>query len=142
VRGASLGALASLGELALDATAALAEESLSRVSEERLGDYLAGLLRTAREVLTEGEGLLAGVDEALCGLGPQAFLRALPSLRVAFQGLPPRERADLGRVIAQRHGVMMRVTGQLATDPLVVAAGQAVEAKATERLAAWGLLEG
>lgn len=142
VRGASLGALASLGQLALDETAALAEESLSRVGDERLGDYLAGLLRTAREVLTEGEGLLAGVDEALCGLGPQAFLRALPSLRVAFQGLPPRERADLGRVIARRHGVMMRVTGRLTEDPMVVASGQALEARATARLAELGLLDG
>jgi len=142
VRGASLGALASLGELELDATAALAEESLSRVSEERLGDYLAGLLRTAREVLTEGEGLLAGVDEALCTLGPASFLTALPSLRVAFQGLPPRERADLGRVIARRHGVMMRVTGQLTSDPMLVAAGQAMDAEATGKLAAWGLLDG
>ncbi len=143
VRGACLGGLASLGELELDETAELARESLARVAEERLGDYLAGLLRTAREVLTEGEGLLAGVDDALCELGPQAFLRSLPSLRVAFQGLPPRERAELGRVVAARHGqVMARVTGRLAEDPMLVAVGQAVEAQATATLAELGLLDG
>lgn len=94
-------------------------------------------------MLTEGEGLLAGVDDTLSALGPRAFLEALPSLRVPFQGLPPRERADLGRVIAARHGaVQARVAGRLATDPMTVARGQAVEAQATTRLAGWGLLDG
>lgn len=142
LRGAALGAAASLGTQDLHVTAALALRCLEQIPGTRLGDYLAGLLPTAREVLAEGTGLLAGVDAALCALDAHAFLVAVPSLRVAFQGLPPRERAAMGRAIARLHGGRVApLHGVLVHDPVLVARGAALDAAATELLRRYGLLD-
>ncbi|MCB9668419.1 MAG: hypothetical protein H6736_02475 [Alphaproteobacteria bacterium] len=131
LRGSALGALASLGHLTADGGADRASAVLAAVEPTRLGDYLAGLLRLAREVLSDGEGLLRAVDASLAAMDEVAFLAALPSLRVAFHQLPTRERADVGRSVAALHGrVGARLTARLAHDPALVARGMALEALA------------
>ena len=143
LRGAALGALASLGSLALEEAAELAIEALNTLPHQRLGDFLYGLLVLAREVLAESPSLLSGVQEAVARLDALEFEVALPSLRLAFGALPPRERAGVGRRIAQRHGAQgVSLAARLSVDPATVAAGRALEARVTALLASVGLHDG
>ncbi len=104
LRGAALGALVSLDYLGPKEAAAAAQRSFETATAQTLGDYLAGLITLSREVLVADEGLGIGLDEALAGLDAPDFMVALPSLRVAFQRLPARERALFASRVAGRHG--------------------------------------
>ena len=130
LRGAALGALVSLARVPTAEAAQVALGSMEGASPEVLGDYLAGLLTVGREVLTTQDELLAGLDAALTGLDADGFKGALPSLRVAFAALPPRERAAVGERIAERHGRPgRRLTGRLQHPPALVARARRLEAQ-------------
>ncbi len=96
VRGAALGALWVLG--ARDGGQVDGSVG-SFASPEELGDFLAGLFRTARELARRHPELLRQVDAALSGWVDDQFLEALPGMRLAFSAFTPREKHHLARAL-------------------------------------------
>src|SRR5262249_45362472 len=89
VRGAAVGALWTLGAAAADQV----RLTLKRFADlSRLGDFLSGLFGLAREAVQRQASLISGIDELLVGFSHEAFLEALPSLRLAFTYFTPREK--------------------------------------------------
>jgi len=133
LRGAALGAIWSLSTESAPVDPAI-EGALLASSEGRLGDYLAGLFALARGGAL-GDGRLVGaVDVALGELEDEAFLAALPSLRLAFSWFPPAERARIGELLATRWGKRPSSTWIGDVPAEVLAAGLALDA----RVVAWG----
>lgn len=66
--------------------------------------FLAGLLRTARELAWQMPGLTESVDRLMAGWTEDEFLERLPHLRVAFAGLTPRETDRVAKVVSGLHG--------------------------------------
>ncbi|WP_416050666.1 DUF5682 family protein [Cupriavidus basilensis] len=150
-RGAALGALASLDEPAApqdgcgdDNSIAGALRLLAGLPPASIGDALAGLLALARDVLTDAGGFASGLDGLLQQLDDEAFVQALPAMRMAFAWLPPAERGALARqVLALRGGEAYgerSLTAPLgAHDPVDIAAARLLEAAVTARLRYWGV---
>ncbi|MDC3952973.1 DUF5682 family protein [Polyangium jinanense] len=103
LRGAALGAIWYLDTEAAPVDSAI-DGALSASSEGRLGDYLAGLFALARGPALRDDRLIGAVDAALGKLDDNAFLVALPALRLAFSWFPPGERARIGALLAARWG--------------------------------------
>jgi Family of unknown function (DUF5682) len=103
LRGACLGALWSAQQLDGGAMPdEVAAQALASIPSDGLGDYLGGLVLTARQELLDS-ALIRHVDERLRRLEDEEFLVALPGLRRAFAYFPPRERLEIaGRLIAAR----------------------------------------
>lgn len=123
LRGASAGALWSLGEGELDqVVAALPSDG------DALGDFLQGVFALAREESQRHTALLVNIDRLLLGFDADQFLAALPSLRLAFTYFTPREKDHLARAL-------LDATGQTDIAPLpqlAVTADQAARAHAFE----------
>ncbi len=102
VRGAAAGAAWSLGHRP---TEALLSDLAAASEPETLGDFLSGVLATARAVVERRPEVAATVDRFVTGLDPHAFLVALPGLRLAFARLPPRERSRLARSLIGDRGL-------------------------------------
>ncbi|KMO36968.1 DUF5682 family protein [Methylobacterium aquaticum] len=142
--GAALGFLVACGE-----AGAGADEAARRLRRfglpDSLGDFLAGLFALAREEIA-GEPTLASVEGLVAAWGDEDFLRALPSLRMAFAWFPPRERERIAVAILRRSGAgEARAEAEALswmrqrTAPLDQAAALAREARAAARLARYGL---
>jgi hypothetical protein len=142
--GAALGFLVACGE-----AGAGADEAARRLRRfglpDSLGDFLAGLFALAREEIA-GDATLASVEELVAAWGDDDFLRALPSLRMAFAWFPPRERERIAVAILRRGGVgearaeaeALAWMRQRAA-PLDQAEALAREARVAARLARYGL---
>lgn len=136
LRGGAAGLAWSLGASpdAASAVAGVAEP-------DRLGDWLAGLFRVAREeVLAEtgGHGVVLAVDEIVGDMTDTEFLVALPALRQAFEFFPPRERSRLAAQLVALRGdgtSAQSLVERQRVDPLTVAAGHVLEARVDEVLA-------
>ncbi len=100
-RGAAAGALWSLGEAE---TESLTAQMTGFADPERLGDYLAGLFALAREAAQRQPELVLRIDDLLMGYDDEAFLRALPPLRLAFSFFAPREKHYLARTLLEARG--------------------------------------
>ncbi|GAA2459535.1 DUF5682 family protein [Actinomadura vinacea] len=154
LRGAAFGLGWSLGQ-AGDPVRAL----LGAAQPQTIGDWLAGLFALARdEVFAEeegrepsadgeggedanGRGVLAVLDGLIVRMSEEDFLIALPALRQAFEFFPPREREAIAKRLLERRG--QRGSGRALLradrDPMLVAAGRALEEKVDRLLAAEGL---
>ncbi|MEH3147703.1 MAG: DUF5682 family protein [Methylobacterium frigidaeris] len=150
--GAALGLLVACGEAG---TGKDKEEGNGSVEAARrlrrfglpdsLGDFLAGLFALAREEVA-GDATLAAVEDLVAAWGDEDFLRALPSLRMAFGWFPPRERERIAVAILRRGGAgearaeaeVLAWMRQRAA-PLDQAAALAREARVAARLARYGL---
>ncbi len=132
-RGAALGFLWSL-EDGSQGQLALSSIQTCRKPVE-LGDYLAGLFGLAREETVYSEGLLEAIDEVVLQFTQEEFLEAIPSLRLAFNYFPPREREVLaGRLFEQPHTVLT-----LDGDPEQVLENHRLEQKVDHLLERYGL---
>jgi hypothetical protein len=101
--GAALGFRVACGAAGSDPEAALAW--LRRFGlPATLGDFLAGLFALAREEIA-ADATLASVEGLVAAWGDDDFLRALPSLRMAFAWFPPRERERIAVAILRRSGL-------------------------------------
>ncbi len=139
LQGAALGSLVSLNDLDARSGAELATSTFESVSATLLGDYLVGLLSLAREVLTAHEGLMFGLDRALSELDATEFKLALPSLRLAFQRLPSRERASLAARITSIHGgTAHQLTARLTTSAHELALASELENQTNRLLQEYG----
>jgi hypothetical protein len=72
---------------------------------DALGDFLYGLFSLARALATEDDTIVHAVHAALQSLGDEDFLLALPSLRAAFAGFPPRERGAIAKLVVPLLGL-------------------------------------
>ena len=135
VRGAAAGILWTTGdaqeEEILDALLGFAEPS-------DLGDYLSGLFAAAREVVQRSPGVLRTLDSLFNRLSGDAFVGALPSLRLAFTYFTPREKHHmLGHLFAPDE----LEAADLQVSPEDAAQALAIEARVFETLAHYNLLE-
>lgn len=69
-----------------------------------LGELLAGLFATAREEVIGTDELVGAIDVILSEQPLDDFLIAIPSLRLAFQWFPPRERDAIARSVLRVRG--------------------------------------
>lgn len=123
-RGAATGALWTLGT----ADAALVRDDLRACgTPEHLGDFLTGLFALARESVQRHPDLVLSIDALLIGYDQQAFLHALPALRLAFTYFTPREKIHLARTLREAHG-----QGQVPLPRLSAGADTAARAMALE----------
>jgi hypothetical protein len=113
---------------------------------ESLGDFLTGLFALAREELRDTQDVLDAVAGLVAAWADGEFLRALPSMRLAFAWFPPSEREQLAQQILQRHGLgAARAQAEAlawmrqSTPVRDQVAALALEARTAERLAAHGL---
>lgn len=144
IAGAALGLLVSCGE-----AGARTEEAVRRLRRfglpDSLGDGLSGLFALAREEIA-GDETLAAVEGLVAAWGDDDFLRALPSLRMAFAWFPPRERERIAVAILRRGGAgEARAEAEALSwmrqgaSPVDQAAALATEARVAARLARHGL---
>jgi hypothetical protein len=103
--GAAGGLLYSVGRLEQKALDELVVGHLVGIpdSERRVG-FLRGLLKTCREVAWQNLPLIHALDEILAGWEESDFISALPSLRLAFADLTPRETDKVAALVASLHG--------------------------------------
>lgn len=140
MRGAASGALWSLGEA--DPEAVLAGITFC-AAPDRLGDYLTGLFYLARETVQRHPELVLSIDGVLAAYSDEAFLEALPALRLAFSFFTPREKHYMA-------GTLLEALGLAAADPLaglevgpeVAAQALAVEAQVMRMRELYGLRGG
>ncbi|MBL8300052.1 MAG: hypothetical protein JNN30_17060 [Rhodanobacteraceae bacterium] len=149
-RGAALGALISLPQLAgatsaaVDTSAAMA--LLGTLAADALGDALSGLLALAREQIAEDPAFVRGVDALVVALDDDDFIHALPALRAALAWLPARERGQLARAVLRLHEAVhlpqSRLTAALPQDvpPQLIALAARRERELWAELQRWGVL--
>jgi len=136
LRGAAFGFGWSLGE------SGDVERAVRGMSGPRtIGDWLAGLFAVAREEVLSAEAVVGLLDDLVHALSEEDFLVALPALRQAFAYFPPAERETIAKRVMVRRGVAgsARAVVRVDVDPLVVAAGMALDAKVDAVLAREGL---
>ncbi|MCC7535405.1 MAG: hypothetical protein IT379_04305, partial [Deltaproteobacteria bacterium] len=144
IRGATMGAMWSLGALGAD------EEAREHASTQlravalpaTLGDFLAGLFALAREQIVHAPELVLAVDDVVAAMPAEDFFVAVPSLRLAFSYFPPRERDAIARRVLRHHGGDpddARRLRRLGTDPATVARALSMEAQADAVLSRYGL---
>lgn len=66
--------------------------------------FLRGLVRTAREIVWQGDGVLLSLNAVVAGCDDDAFLRLLPELRLTFANLTPPEIDRVAGEVAKLHG--------------------------------------
>ncbi len=141
LRGAAFGLCWSLGDDDSDGDGGPGAALVGTAAPEVLGDWLAGLFALARsEVLASG-GVLEVLDTVVAAMSAEEFLVGLPALRQAFAYFPPRERETVARGLLDRRGLSgsARALTRTAADPLLSAAGMALEARVTRLLVREGL---
>ncbi|MCG7497477.1 DUF5682 family protein [Vibrio sp. Of7-15] len=69
---------------------------------EYCGDFLRGFFLAARAIFLESPELIETVNKHVLTLDEQAFLAALPSLRLAFTSLSPREVFQFSQVLSHK----------------------------------------
>jgi hypothetical protein len=106
VVGAAAGILYGEGRLPEAELVNLAAGYLGGTSADprRGAGFVRGLLATAREAAWQVSGVVAALDARFGGWDEDAFLGALPDLRVAFADLTPREVARVAEAVAGLHG--------------------------------------
>jgi hypothetical protein len=139
VRGAALGALWTLAATGTDQVVA---ELAGFAVPERLGDFLTGLFRLAREVVPRRPELVGAVDQLVVGFGREEFLEALPGLRLAFSSFTPRERHHLATTLVSGAEEQPEPLTTLAVSAEAAAAVLAFEARLADTLAVHGLRHG
>ncbi|MBL8215134.1 MAG: hypothetical protein JNK87_30730 [Bryobacterales bacterium] len=115
LRGAATGVLFSLNP-----DTAPAVELAGSANPQDLGDYLTGLFALAKEVLSRSPELIRRIASLVATFDDDAFLIALPPLRLAFTAFTPREKhhiADslLGRAAAPKLAVPLEVAAAVLT---------------------------
>lgn len=66
--------------------------------------WIEGFLEESGTALIHGQGLLAVVDDWLCGLDAEAFTELLPLVRRTFATIAPAERRMIGEALARPDG--------------------------------------
>ena len=105
VVGAAVGVLYGEGLFSEDDLVRTTRGYLGAAADPRKSaGVLRGLMATVREAAWQAAGLVRAVDEQFSAWDDNAFLAALPDLRLAFTGLTPREIARVADNVAGLHG--------------------------------------
>lgn len=130
LRGCATGLLWSLAALPVEQITL----PLTALPEE-LGDFLGGLFALAREAAQRHPELVERIDHLLQSFSDEAFLEALPALRLAFSPFTPREKHHLVRTLLGGAAP----TERLVLDPSESARLLAWESRIFETLARYGV---
>lgn len=141
MQGATTGALWTLGEAPMQQV--IADLGYS-ANPDRLGDFLTGLFYLVRETAQRHPELVLKIDDILLAYDDEAFLEALPALRLAFSYFTPREKHYMAQTLLQAR------TGEAEAVPLadlevsveMVAQVLAFEAKLFRAIRRYGLRGG
>jgi hypothetical protein len=98
LRGGAIGALWILGETPIET---ILTTLRYYAQPEKLGDFLTGLFRLARETTQRNPDLILSIDQLILAYDDDQFLEALPALRLAFGYFTPREKHSLSKALAQ-----------------------------------------
>lgn len=163
LRGAALGFLWSTGffdfdfDMNIDTTSELAAGPVEFTSPaeaeavaalrasarpEQFGDFLLGLFALAREEIQRAPSLLRATDAVIGQMPERDFLVAVPSLRLAFSYLPPRERERVAALIlAIRNAPDSRARSLLSLDinPEAILRGRRIDIELIEMERRFGL---
>lgn len=131
LRGAALGALWNLDAASDDDVAG---GPVRFADPERLGDFLHGMFRLAREPVQRRRDLVERIDESVMAFDGDDFLDALPALRRAFSVFTPREK---DRLAGSFVGAGLRVPRT--AEPETVAAMLALEGRLRGALRRYGI---
>ena len=104
VRGGAWGLLFSAGRCDARALGDALHGTLAGGSASAV-EFVVGLLSTAREVAWQTSVVLDAVDEFLRRWPDEEFLEYLPSLRLAFSELTPRETDQVAALVAALYGL-------------------------------------
>jgi hypothetical protein len=133
LRGATIGALWVLDE----APSELVLTDLYSISRpDHLGDFLTGLFSIAREIIQRSPDLLNQIDQIIAQFDDEAFLEALPSLRLAFTYFTPREKHMLSQTLTQSWTKSPPI---LEISPEQIAQVKALEARLISTIEQYGL---
>ncbi|HZF48401.1 MAG TPA: DUF5682 family protein [Polyangiaceae bacterium] len=157
LRGAALGFLWSTGfwvslkagegaEAEMGEAAPAEEETIAvlRASARPslLGDFLLGLFALAREEVQRARSLLRATDTVIAEMPERDFLVAVPSLRLAFSYLPPRERERIAALVLAIHQApeaRARSLLSLDIDPETILRGRRLDLEISEKEQRFGL---
>ncbi len=117
LRGASAGLLHTAGRIETREAMQAVQGALSPAVGDgaRQVDFLAGLLKTARELAWREPRLLEAVESMFANWDDDEFLLRLPHLRLAWSDLTPRETDRVAAQVADRHGVDKRDVTRVST---------------------------
>jgi hypothetical protein len=137
LRGAAAGALWRLGEQDVEGVLAAMRYC---ADPGRLGDFLGGLFALARETVQRHPAVVRSIDDVIMSYGDDAYLAALPALRLAFSYFTPREKHYIARTLLEAHGgAAAEVVPALVVGPEVAARALAIEARLFRDIARYGL---
>jgi hypothetical protein len=112
---------------------------------EHLGDFLLGLFALAREEVQRARSLLRATDAVIGEMPERDFLVAVPSLRLAFSYLPPRERERVAALVLAIHNASetrARALLSLDVDPDAILRGRRLDSELAEMEQRFGLAGG
>lgn len=105
IRGAATGLLYAAGRLSDEDLAAAVEGHFTGLSRAREAvSFLRGLLQTSREAAWQQPSLLNVLDRLFREWDEEAFVAALPELRLAFAEMTPKETDRIAQAVASLHG--------------------------------------
>ncbi|MCU0548610.1 MAG: DUF5682 family protein [Leptolyngbya sp. Prado105] len=134
LRGATIGALWILDEASTECVLV----DLGHVSHpDHLGDFLTGLFSIAREIVQRSSRLLEQIDQMVAQFDEDAFLEALPALRLAFTYFTPREKHILSQSLVEFWNVTAAVPLESSAVPL--ARAKALESRLKSTIEHYGL---
>lgn len=140
VRGATMGALWALRAADL---AQVRADLHACAAPERLGDFLTGLFGLARETAQRHPDLVLSIDELLMSYDDEAYLQALPALRLAFTFFTPREKHYLARTLLEAHNqTETNVLADLEVDTATATRALALESWLLGELRRYGIRGG
>jgi hypothetical protein len=110
LRGAAAGLLHTAAQIDTQTLMQAVQGALSPAVGDgaRQVDFLAGLLKTARELAWHEHALLHAVEAMFAQWDDAEFLRRLPHLRLAWSDLTPRETDRVAAQVAEHHGTEKR----------------------------------
>ncbi len=105
IRGAATGLLYAAGRLSDEELASAVEGHFTGLSRAREAvSFLRGLLQTSREAAWQQPSLLNVLDRLFREWDDEAFVAALPELRLAFAEMTPKETDRIAQAVARLHG--------------------------------------
>ena len=105
IRGAATGLLYAAGRMTDAELASAVEGHFTGLSRAREAvSFLRGLLQTSREAAWQQPSLLSVLDRLFREWDEEAFVAALPELRLAFAEMTPKETDRIAEAVARIHG--------------------------------------
>lgn len=145
VEGAAAGLLYGMGRLEREQVIRLAEGYLYGTGEKFLesAGFLKGLFSTARDILFHDNKFLEGIDNVLCNMSEDAFIRILPELRLSFSFFNPGEIEEIGKRVAEVYSTEPEnILRTKAVDPQLADFCKEIDTYGMDTLKQWRIMHG